>query len=129
MTRKNSLLPLVCLETLRSLEESLDGERDLSRNFVRRFVHMWPDRFARIHDAITNNDHEVAMDAVLSLRSASVMVGATRLGDFTTGIIGLIEAGQTATVAELLTALQLCGDQTMYHLKLSYINTLEQREE
>lgn len=126
---ENSQLPLVCLETLQSLEKSLDGERDLSRNFVIRYVDMWPSRLERIQNATTTDDRKEAMDASLSLRSASVMVGVTRLADLALGIIELIEGGPTATLTKLVTALQLCGDQTMHHLKFSYINTREQREE
>ena len=116
---ENSRLPLVCRETLRSLEESLDDQTDLSRNFVRRYVEMWPRRLARIQHAITTDNRKEAMDASLSLRSASFMVGATRLGDLVTKIIELIEAGPTTLLTKLITALHACGEQTMHHLKSS----------
>ena len=119
---EDSPLELVCKETLESLEESLDGERSLCCSFVKRYVSMWPGRFKRIRDAIIEDHNDEAMDAALSLRSASVMVGACRLGDLTTGIIRLIEGGHIGAVGKLLTTLKLYGDQTMHQLKISYID-------
>ncbi|MFQ4150483.1 hypothetical protein AAGW05_17660 [Arthrobacter sp. LAPM80] len=115
-------LPLVCSETLHELEDSLFGEQILCRNFICRYIDMWPGRFERIHDAVAAKHYEDAMDAVLSLRSSSMMVGAARLGDLTTEIIGLLDGGRPAAAATKLTALRLCGNQTTNQLTQSYVN-------
>lgn len=115
-------LPLVCTATLHSLEESLDGEQALCRSFVCRYVEMWPQRFSRIHLAITTGQQEDAMDAALSLRSSSIMVGAARLGELASELISLIECGRHGAAAKKLAALRLCGNQTACHLKASYVN-------
>ncbi|WP_181034221.1 Hpt domain-containing protein [Arthrobacter sp. GMC3] len=115
-------LPLVCTATLHSLEESLDGERALCRNFVCRYVEMWPQRFSRIHDAVTTGHQEAAMDAALSLRSSSMMVGAARLGELAGDLIQLLECGRAGAAAKKLPALQLCGNQTTCQLTASYVN-------
>ncbi|MDJ0313994.1 Hpt domain-containing protein [Arthrobacter sp. H35-D1] len=115
-------LPLVCNETLHSLEDSLFGERALCRNFVHRYVDMWPGRFERIQAALAAGNNENAMDAALSLRSSSMMVGAARLGDLTTNLIHLLEIGRHAAAAKKLTALLVCGNQTTCQLTMSYIN-------
>lgn len=114
-------VPLVCNKSLHDLEVSLFGEEQLCRNFVSRYIEMWPDRFARLHDAVTSHDHEKAMDAALSLRSSSIMVGAARLGCLATDLIVLLESGQHTATAKNLATLHLCGAQTMSQLTASYI--------
>ncbi len=115
-------LPLVCNDTLRELEDSLFGERALCRNFVHRYIAMWPGRFERIQVALAAGNNENAMDAALSLRSSSMMVGAVRLGDLTTELIDLLEIGSHADAAKKLTALLMCGNQTTCQLTMSYIS-------
>lgn len=115
-------LPLVCTATLHALEDSLEGERALCRNFVCRYVDMWPGRFERIHAAITTGHDEDAMDSALSLHSSALMVGAARLGELTADLIRLLEAGRYGAAAKKLGALQLCGDQTAGKLTASYVN-------
>ena len=114
--------PLVCAETLHSLEESLYGEQSLCRNFVCRYIDMWPGRFERIQNAVTAGQLEEAMDAALSLRSSSMMVGAARLGELTTDLIRLIEGGRHAEATNKLAVLGMCGNQTACQLTSSYLN-------
>ena len=120
MSIKN--LPLVCAETLQDLEESLFGEQSLCRNFVCRYIDMWPGRFERINDAVVTQHHEDAMDAALSLRSSSMMVGAQRLGDLTTELILLLEGGRHAAAAKKLAPLRSCGNETASQLTQCYVN-------
>lgn len=115
-------VPLVSTETLHLLEESLNGELGLCRNFVSRFIDMWPTRFERIHDAITTAQQEDAMDAALSLRSSSMMVGGARLGAMATDIIALVEYEAFAQATMKLATLQHCGNQTTRQLKACYVN-------
>lgn len=115
-------LPLVCTETLHSLEESLDGERALCRSFVCRYVEMWPERFARIRDAVTAGHWENAMDAVLSLRSSSMMVGAIQLGDLANELAKALDSGRCPAAATHLQALRRCGNRTTGQLSTSYLN-------
>ena len=114
--------PPVCTETLSSLEESLLGERTLCLQFVYRYIDMWPHRFERIYDAVMASHSDDAMDAALSLRSASMMVGAARLGELSTELILLIESERFDDAAMELDALRRCGNQTTCHLTDSYIN-------
>lgn len=115
-------LPLMCSATLRSLEVSLGGERALCRNFVCRYVEMWPGRFERIQDAVASGHTKDALDAVLSLRSSSRMVGAARLGELANDLIRLLECGHHAAAAKKLAVLRVCGNQTACHLTASYVN-------
>lgn len=115
-------LPLVCTETLHSLEESLDGESALCRNFVCRYVEMWPGRFVRLHEAVSAGQKEEAIDAALSLRSSSIMVGAARLGELTSDLIKVLETGCDSMATKKLAALRRCGNQTAGQLTASYVN-------
>lgn len=117
------MLPLVCSETLYSLEESLDGETTLCRNFVYRYVDMWPDRFARIHEAVSDGNVEKALEAALSLHSSSKMVGAARVGDLTSDLIRNIENGCISVATKQLKALRKCGNRTACQLTANYTNT------
>lgn len=109
-------VPLVCVETLVSLQESLEGELSLCRSFVSRYVEMWPGRFDRIHAAVTAGNNEAALDSVLSLRSSSLMVGAAQLGELATDLFQLLEYRNHAEALSKLPALQACGDQTACQL-------------
>lgn len=115
-------LPLVCAATLHALEDSLEGERTLCRNFVCRYVGMWPGRFDRIHKAITAGHHQDAMDSALSLRSSAMMVGAAQLSERTSNLISALETGCNAVAVKQLTALRKCGNQTAAQLTSSYVN-------
>ena len=117
-----TLVPLVCMATLHTLEKSLDGERSLCQAFVSRYIEMWPTRFERIHAAVTSDHYENAMDSTLSLRSSSMMVGAARLSDLTMELVRLLESGNAALAATNLTELQICGNETAGHLTASYVN-------
>lgn len=108
--------PLIRVKTLLDLQESLDEDRLACRNFVARYVEIWPRRFERIHAAATAGNIEAALDSALSLRSASLMVGAARLGELTTGLIHILEDHSHSAAIKQLPALQSCGNLTMDQL-------------
>lgn len=114
--------PLVSCETLQDLEESLGGESSLCHKFVCRFIDMWPGRFERLQAAVTSSHHEDALDAALSLRSSSMMVGGLRLGALTTEILRLVESGAYAQATMRLASLERCGNETTQQLSSSYVN-------
>ncbi|MFJ4208470.1 Hpt domain-containing protein [Paenarthrobacter sp. NPDC089675] len=67
---------LVDPAALSELRAELGGDESIVSNFVRNYVAMLPWRVARLHHALDNLDIEDAMDAVLSLKTSSHMVGA-----------------------------------------------------
>lgn len=111
-------LPLVCTETLHSLEESHDGEFALCRNFVCRYV----DIFVSLFDAVSSGDKDDALDAALSLRGSSMMVGAARTGKLTSDFIWDLETGCDSATTNKLAALRTCGSQTAGQLTSGYVN-------
>ena len=71
--------PLVDQSVLDRLRDELDDEEGYSRVFVGNFIEYLPQRLNRLRLALTTGDLAGSMDAVLSLKTSSQMVGAERL--------------------------------------------------
>jgi HPt (histidine-containing phosphotransfer) domain-containing protein len=54
------------------------GCRSDTQDFLRTYLEMLPNRLKRIASAVENQNYESALDAVLSLKVTSTMVGALR---------------------------------------------------
>ncbi|MFE4198369.1 Hpt domain-containing protein [Paenarthrobacter sp. NPDC056912] len=67
---------LVDHTVLTELQAELGGDHAIISAFVRNYVALLPWRVSRLHRALENLDLEDAMDAVLSLKTSSQMVGA-----------------------------------------------------
>lgn len=67
---------LVDHTVLTGLQAELGGDPTIIHAFVRNYVALLPWRVSRLHRALDNLDIEDAMDAVLSLKTSSHMVGA-----------------------------------------------------
>ncbi|NQD89038.1 Hpt domain-containing protein [Paenarthrobacter sp. CM16] len=67
---------LVDRTVLTGLQAELGGDQAIINTFVRNYVELLPWRVDRLHHALENLDIEDAMDAVLSLKTSSHMVGA-----------------------------------------------------
>lgn len=114
-------LPLVSMESLRALEDSLDGQTVLSRGFVSRYVEMWPQRYTRLRDALSAGRWDEATEAGLSLFSSSVMVGADRLGQMAGDLVELLKQGRQARARDAVEALDRCGNETAAELATRYV--------
>lgn len=107
-------VPLVDPVVLQDLEDEL-GQPELVTNFAKDYVGLWETRERRLIASLANQDRAAALDAVISLKVSSTMVGALRLaglaqalesavrrGDATGGLFPeLISAQGRATVDEL----------------------------
>lgn len=67
---------MVDLTVLAGLQAELGGDPAIIDAFVRNYVSLLPWRVSRLHRALDNVDIDDAMDAVLSLKTSSHMVGA-----------------------------------------------------
>ena len=70
-------LPLLDAVMLRELEEEL-GQRQMAWNFANDYTAMWGLRERCLLDSIEREDHEAALNAVISLKVSSAMVGGLR---------------------------------------------------
>ncbi|MFQ4150487.1 Hpt domain-containing protein [Arthrobacter sp. LAPM80] len=113
--------PLVDLAALQALEDSLQGQKTLSANFVCSFVQMWPQRIERLTQDVSHGDWANAADAALSIHSSSSMAGSPRLSALSAEIAHLLTIGHYLKAASMLEELNHCGKQTMDQLSLSYL--------
>lgn len=93
------------------LRDPVAYEAYLSRN-----QEMWPTRYQRLSDAIRTGKPAAAMDAVLSLRSASQMIGAMKLAALALEVEQALRGGQLAAAEAFLDDLEAWGRATMARL-------------
>lgn len=122
----DALRPLVDQAVLDRLKEELEGDEGYCRVFVGNFIEYLQHRIGRLRLALTTGDLEGSVDAVLSLKTASLMVGAERLAALAMELEGEIRAGalkSDATVllprlaVAFLNPINHCSRQTLHRLQ------------
>lgn len=126
MTEPNhELLPLVNPSALEMLRADLDDDA-VWKVFVRNFIEYLPHRNERLRLTLTTGDVEGALDAVLSLKTSSQMIGAERLADLALDLERSIRAetheADPAVALPRLAAAHLrriahCSQQTIHRLQ------------
>ncbi|MHC6595093.1 Hpt domain-containing protein [Arthrobacter sp. C152] len=107
------------LTILRDLEDEL--ELPLVRNFARDYIGMWEYRCQRLSTAVTCRDgRDGALDAAISLKVTSGMVGGLRLADLAGTFEDRIRQGAVQEAAILLNEIKACGEGTVAALWLRY---------
>lgn len=71
-------LPILDASVLDELEEEL-ADRTLIRRFATDYAALWPHRLERVAAAVEDHDQDAALDAVISVKVSSAMIGAARL--------------------------------------------------
>jgi len=127
MTRPdNSEHPLVDPAVLERLRVELDDDEGWFL-FLQRFLAQLPVRVQKLRSGLLSGDHGVAMDAVLSLKISSQMVGAERLAGLAVHLQRRLEStvGQRDPVTVLpklgrphLAAITACAGKTAISLTL-----------
>ena len=107
--------PLLDHVVLRELAEDI-GPR-AATSFAREFAGMWPRRRAALAAAVSRDDAEGAMDAILSMRVSSAMVGARRLEGLAAGLETGLRTGGVQALRPLLRDVERCGDDTALALE------------
>lgn len=110
-------LPLVDRQTLDRLQDHLDHPTAV-RSFVLDFVQAWDERYLRLSTDIEQRNSVSALDAILSIKTTSTMVGAVRLAQLASGIEDLIRVDEFSAAAELLPRLNSCALRTTDELLL-----------
>ncbi|MDQ0673698.1 HPt (histidine-containing phosphotransfer) domain-containing protein [Pseudarthrobacter siccitolerans] len=114
------LLPLVDTDILEELEEQLDGPA-LAVRFARDYAAMWDQRCAKLAAAVHNQDMDAALDAVISLKITSAMVGGLRLSRLAELLESVIRQGNFGQGQILMKRVAEDGNQTVSELQASYI--------
>ena len=107
-------------EILAELEAELEGP-ELARGFARDYAALWDQRFGRLETAIQAQNRPAALDAVISLRIASTMVGGIRLAVLAQALEDAIRKDDFVRVHELLEGVAEHGVLTVSELQANYI--------
>jgi HPt (histidine-containing phosphotransfer) domain-containing protein len=114
------VLPLLDAAVLEDLEEQLNGS-ELAVRFARDYAAMWDQRYARLAAAVENQDRASALDAIISLRITSAMVGGVRLVKIAEVLESVIRQGDFGRWQELMERVAENGDRTVSELQANYI--------
>ncbi|WP_461164806.1 Hpt domain-containing protein [Arthrobacter sp. R4-81] len=117
-------LLLVDPAVLKDLEDQLDG-RAVALRFVSDYTDMWEQRFRRLAAAVAVQDSPTAMDAVISLKIASAMVGGQRLAWLAESLEKLIRREDYTAANPLLADIAEHGGQTIRELRFMYLEVAE----
>ncbi|VXB76918.1 HPt (Histidine-containing phosphotransfer) domain-containing protein [Arthrobacter sp. 9AX] len=118
--------PLLNSTVLDRLRAELDQDEGIWKIFVQDFVAHLPARIEKLRLALTTGDPVGAMDAVLSLKTSSQMVGAERLAGLALDMERLLRVdhhddGPAVVLPRLaavhLTELRRCTQQTTFLLQ------------
>ena len=113
--------PLVDLVVLSDLESQLNDPLP-AKTFARDYVSGFRERCLRLSGSITGRDLPAALDAALSLRNASTMVGAGRLATIATDMVAAAGAADLGTLRRLLPVIERCGLETIEELESGYLS-------
>ena len=114
-TSDRNEVPLISRDVLDALEQELE-DPDAYATYVRLNHGLWPARHQRLVEAIRTGDTTGAMDAVLSLKSSSQMIGAMQLAELALTVERALRDGRLRAAEELLKDLEECGTATMQQI-------------
>ncbi|MEQ4519389.1 Hpt domain-containing protein [Pseudarthrobacter sp. B907] len=112
--------PLVDPAALQDLGEQLNSAA-VARGFARDYAQMWDQRYDALATALDRRDQAAALDAVLSLKTSSSMVGGLRLAELAADLEEAIRSGRLAEAASRLDDVAARGSETVDELQFSYI--------
>ncbi|BCW79514.1 MULTISPECIES: Hpt domain-containing protein [unclassified Arthrobacter] len=115
-----ALLPLIDAAVLEELEDELAGS-GLAQRFARDYAAMWDLRLARLGTAVDSQDEASALDAVISLKISSAMVGGLRLARLAELLEGLIRQGDFVRGQAMMAGVAQDGARTVSELQSTYI--------
>jgi HPt (histidine-containing phosphotransfer) domain-containing protein len=114
------LLPLVDAAVLEELEDELAGS-GLAQRFARDYAAMWDQRRSRLAAAVDSQDSDSALDAAISLKISSAMVGGLRLAKLAELLEALIRRGDFGQGQVLMQRVAYDGGRTVSELQAIYI--------
>lgn len=104
--------PLVDPAALQDLAAGLDDPA-VARDFARDYIKMWDSRYPSLAEALDRGDESASLDAVLSLKISSAMVGGIRLSRLARDIERAVRSGELEQARSLLPMVAEDGRKTM----------------
>ena len=117
---RSDAAPLVDPAALQELGEQLNSAA-VAKGFARDYAQMWDQRYDALATALDRRDQAAALDAVLSLKTSSSMVGGLRLAELAAELEEVIRSGSLAQAASRLGDVAARGSETVDELQFSYI--------
>ncbi|MHA7279179.1 Hpt domain-containing protein [Arthrobacter sp. MDT2-2] len=114
------VLPLVDLAVLSQLERQLNDPVP-ARAFARDYITGFETRYLRLTSSIGTVDLPAALDAALSLRNSSAMVGAARLSAMAADLETAVTSADLETARATLPEIERCGLDTINELEVRYL--------
>lgn len=118
--RATNDLPLMDPNVLIQLEQEV-GSPEIARRFAQDYSQMWDGRQRRLSAAFHDLDRESALDAVISVKISSAMVGGLRLGHLAEKLEHIIRHGKFQDGHELLGLVATHGTMTVQALQATYL--------
>lgn len=115
-----TLLPLVDVAILADLEEELAGPA-LARRFAQDYADMWDQRYTRLAAAVERQDVAACLDAAISLKITSAMLGGERLSKLAELLENVVRQGDFGQGRLLMERVAVDGGQTVSELQSTYI--------
>ncbi|MDI3211493.1 Hpt domain-containing protein [Arthrobacter sp. AL12] len=112
--------PLVDPSALQELGTQLDSPA-VAKGFARDYSNMWDRRYQSLASSIDSGDEAAALDAVLSLKTSSAMVGGVRLAELARELEDAIRVSDADLARQLLQEVAESGDETVEELQFSYL--------
>lgn len=112
--------PLVDPAALQDLGAQLDNPA-VAKGFARDYTRMWDQRYRTLASALERGDLAGSMDAVLSLKTSSAMVGGLRLAQLAGELENALRAGDIGRALSLLRDVAARGGETVDELQFSYV--------
>jgi hypothetical protein len=113
-------VPLLDTSVLENLAEQL-GQPVVAWDFANDYASMWGPRQHRLIASLGREDRAAALDAVISLKVSSAMVGALRLAYLAERLEAAVREGDLQDGAALLAMIAIHGQATVNDLQLRYI--------
>jgi hypothetical protein len=113
-------LPLLDPAVLQDMEEQLGGA-GIVWNFANDYAGMWVERKRFLVDSVEREDCAAAIDAVISLKVSSAMVGGLRLARLAEALEATLRAGNLSDGASVLAMISLHGQATVKELRQRYL--------
>ena len=102
------------------MEEQL-GRPDIAWNFANDYAGMWVERQRCLVDSVEREDRMAALDAVISLKVSSAMVGGLRLARLAEALEATLRRGDLRNAASVLAMISLHGHATVTELQQRYL--------
>ena len=112
--------PLVDPAALQDLGVQLDSPA-VAKDFARDYTKMWQQRYRALASALAGGDQATVLDAVLSLKTSSMMVGGVRLAQLAAELEQAVRGGEMDRARALLRDVAERGSETMDELQFSYV--------